>query len=53
LTINKDNGMVNGSFTHPDTKQLTAIKAVVQQSQTNIQGFFRGTNQSGHLLLQP
>ena len=53
LTINKANGMVNGSFIHPETKKVTAIQAVVQQSQTNIQGFFLGTNQSGRILLFP
>ena len=53
LTINKANGMVNGSFIHPETKKVTAIQAVVQRSQTNIQGFFLGTNQSGRILLFP
>ena len=53
LAINKANGMVNGSFIHPESKQVTPVKAVVQQGQANFQGFFRGTNESGRILLFP
>ncbi|MBC8002597.1 MAG: hypothetical protein H7X97_08425 [Opitutaceae bacterium] len=53
LTVSTGSGLVNGSFIHPQSKRLTTIKAVVVQGQTNIQGFFLGTNQSGQIRLQP
>ena len=53
LTVSTGNGLVNGSFIHPQSKRLTTIKAVVLQDQTNLQGFFLGTNDSGRILLDP
>lgn len=53
LTVSTANGLVNGSFIHPQSRRLTTVKAVILQGQTNVQGFFLGTNRSGQFLLQP
>ena len=53
LTLTPASGLISGSFTHPESKVVTLIKAVVQQGPTNIQGFFLGTNVSGQIILKP
>jgi len=53
LTLTPGSGLISGSFTHPQSKVVTSIKAVVQQGQTNLHGFFLGTNLSGQIVLKP
>lgn len=53
LAVSAASGLLNGSFIHPQSKRLTTIKAVILQGQTNVQGFFLGTNQSGLIFLEP
>ncbi|MGP8200558.1 MAG: leucine-rich repeat domain-containing protein [Limisphaerales bacterium] len=52
LRIKKSTGMITGSFANPDDpKQSIKIHGVILQGQTNAQGYFLGTNQSGAFLL--
>ncbi|MEO7676598.1 MAG: hypothetical protein ABIV39_07555, partial [Verrucomicrobiota bacterium] len=52
ISINPANGVFNGSFVHPETKDKTLVKGVVLQQQNSARGFFLGTNQSGSVLLE-
>lgn len=53
LTINKATGVISGAFATPsDPKQTIKVGGVVLQGQTNAQGYFLGTNQSGAFLMQ-
>jgi hypothetical protein len=52
LTITKTTGVISGSFANPDEpKQTIKVNGVILQGQTNAQGYFLGTNQSGAFLL--
>jgi len=52
LTINTKTGTFSGSFVNPaDTKQTISLNGVLLQDQTNAQGYFLGTNQSGAIIL--
>jgi hypothetical protein len=52
LTINKTTGVINGSFANPSNpKETITLNGVLLQNQTNAQGYFRGTNQSGAFTL--
>jgi hypothetical protein len=54
LTINKTTGTISGSFANPSNqKQKIKVNGVLLQNETNAQGYFQGTNQSGALLLVP
>jgi hypothetical protein len=54
LTINKSAGVITGSFANPaEPKQTIKINGVILQGQTNAQGYFLGTNQSGIFTLDP
>ena len=54
LTISKSTGVIGGSFANPAEPQKTIkINGVIQQGQTNAQGYFLGTNQSGTFTLDP
>jgi hypothetical protein len=45
--------VISGSFANPDnTKQTIKFNGVILQGQTNAQGYFLGTNQSGAFLLE-
>ena len=51
---NKKTGVISGSFANPaNPKQAIKVNGVILQGQTNAQGFFLGTNQSGTFLLGP
>jgi hypothetical protein len=53
LTINKNTGVIRGTFANPSNpKQTIKVTGVILQSQTNAQGYFLGTNQSGVFLIQ-
>jgi hypothetical protein len=53
LTINKTTGAITGTFANPpDPKQTIKVGGVILQGQTNAQGYFLGTNQSGVFLIQ-
>jgi hypothetical protein len=53
LAITKSTGVISGSFANPaNPKQTIKINGVILQGQTNAQGYFLGTNQSGVFLLQ-
>jgi hypothetical protein len=53
MSINKTNGVISGSFVNPDEpKQTNKIHGLILQGQTNAQGYFLGTNQSGTFLLE-
>jgi hypothetical protein len=53
LTINKVTGALTGShFTDPVTHAPVLINGVVLQKQNDARGFFKGTNQTGEVLLQ-
>jgi hypothetical protein len=52
LTI-KTGGIISGTFANPSNpKQTITINGVLLQNQTNAQGFFLGTNQSGAFMLE-
>jgi uncharacterized repeat protein (TIGR03803 family) len=52
LTI-KTSGLITGSFLNPaNAKQTIQVNGVLLQNQTNAQGYFLGTNQSGTFLLE-
>ena len=54
LTINKSTGVIRGAFVNPSNpKQTFRINGVLLQDQTNAQGYFLGTNQSGAFTLDP
>ena len=54
LTINKSTGVISGSFANPaKPKQTIKVNGVILQGQTNAQGYFLGTNQSGTFMLMP
>jgi uncharacterized repeat protein (TIGR03803 family) len=54
LKTNKTTGVISGSFANPDQPQKTIkIHGVILQGQTNVQGYFLGTNQSGVFTLDP
>jgi uncharacterized repeat protein (TIGR03803 family) len=54
LTIHKKTGVISGSFANPAApKQTIKINGVLLQGQTNAQGYFLGTNQSGTFTLDP
>jgi len=51
LTI-KTSGLITGSFLNPaNAKQTIQVNGVLLQNQTNAQGYFLGTNQSGTFIL--
>jgi hypothetical protein len=53
LTITSKTGLITGSFHYPaNAKQTITINGVLLQNQTNAQGYFMGTNQSGAFLLK-
>jgi hypothetical protein len=53
LTI-KTSGLITGSFLNPaNAKQTIQVNGVLLQNQTNAQGYFLGTNQSGTFILAP
>jgi uncharacterized repeat protein (TIGR03803 family) len=53
LTINKTTGVISGTFVNPSNpKQTIKVNGVILQGQTNAQGYFVGTNQSGEFLLE-
>ncbi|MGO8696665.1 MAG: beta strand repeat-containing protein [Limisphaerales bacterium] len=48
LTVTKSTGVISGSFANPSNpKQTIKVNGVILQGQTNAQGYFLGTNQSG------
>ena len=52
LKTNKTTGVISGSFANPAApEQKIMVNGVVLQSQTNAQGYFLGTNQSGTFTL--
>jgi hypothetical protein len=53
LKTNKTTGVISGSFAYPtDPKKTIKINGVILQGQTNTQGYFLETNQSGAFLLE-
>ncbi len=56
LTISKSTGVISGSFANPvEPRQTIKVNGVILQlqGQTNAQGYFLGTNQSGAFTLDP
>jgi hypothetical protein len=54
LTINRNNGVISGSFANPLKKGSTiSIHGVILQNTTNAAGYFPGTNVSGAFELLP
>jgi hypothetical protein len=54
LKTNKTTGVISGRFANPDNpKQTIKVNGVILQGQTNAQGYFLGTNQSGTFTLGP
>jgi exo-beta-1,3-glucanase (GH17 family) len=54
LKMNKTTGVISGSFANPENpKQTIKVNGVILQGQTNAQGYFLGTNQSGTFTLEP
>lgn len=56
LAITKSTGLISGSWANPDDpKQTIKVNGVILQlpGQTNAQGYFLGTNQSGDFTLDP
>jgi hypothetical protein len=54
LRTNKTTGVISGSFANPDEpKQTIKINGVILAGQTNAQGYFLGTKQSGAFTLGP
>jgi hypothetical protein len=47
LTLTKSTGAVTGSFLDPVTGKKLKVTGVLLQNQTNVEGFFLGTNRSG------
>ena len=53
LKITPSTGLITGSFQNPaNLKQTIRLNGVLLQNQTNSQGYFLGTNQSGAFLLE-
>jgi hypothetical protein len=53
LAINKNTGVISGGFANPSNpKETIKVNGVILQRQTNAQGYFLGTNQSGLFLLE-
>jgi hypothetical protein len=53
LATNRTTGAISGSFANPVApKQTLTFHGVIQQDETNAQGYFSATNQSGTFLLQ-
>jgi hypothetical protein len=54
LKTNKTTGVISGSFANPaNPKQTIKVNGVILQGQTNAQGYFPGTDQSGVFTLGP
>jgi hypothetical protein len=54
LAVTKSTGVISGSFADPAKPAKTIrFSGVILQSQTNAQGYFLGTNQSGTFALGP
>jgi hypothetical protein len=56
LKTNKTTGVISGSFAYPgSTKPTIKVNGVILQlpGQTNAEGYFLGTNQSGEFILDP
>ena len=54
LTLTKSTGLISGSFAYPAKPGKTIkVSGVILQGQTNAQGYFLGTNQSGAFNLGP
>jgi hypothetical protein len=52
FTISKSTGLISGSFANPASeKQTIKFNGMILQGQTNAQGYFLGTNQSGTFTL--
>ncbi len=52
LTIHQSTGVISGSFANPASpKQAIKVNGVILEGQTNAQGYFLGTNQSGVFIL--
>jgi hypothetical protein len=52
LKITPNTGLITGSFQNPaNPKQTITLNGVLLQNQTNAQGYFLGTNQSGAFTL--
>jgi uncharacterized repeat protein (TIGR03803 family) len=53
LTVTKSTGLITGTFAKPSNpKQTIKVNGVILQGQTNAQGYFLGTNQSGAFRVQ-
>jgi hypothetical protein len=50
---NVTNGLMSGSFVHPDLHSSKTLEGVVLQQQNQARGYFLGTDQSGAFLLLP
>jgi hypothetical protein len=54
LTINKNTGVVSGTFANPSSpNQTIKVNGVLLQNETNAQGYFAGTSRSGSFKLEP
>jgi uncharacterized repeat protein (TIGR03803 family) len=54
LKTNQKTGVISGSFANPDDpKQIVRVNGVILQRQTNAEGYFLGTSQSGAFTLGP
>ena len=52
LKTNTATGVVSGTFINPaQRKETIKVNGVILQGQTNAQGYFLGTNQSGYFIL--
>jgi hypothetical protein len=52
LAFNPTNGVVQGSFWHPDLKKTVSFSGAVLQSSNVVQGFFLGTDKIGGVKIQ-
>jgi hypothetical protein len=53
LSINPANGVVRGSFIHPNTQELMTLRGVVDQRYNTVNGFFLNGDNAGTLLITP
>jgi hypothetical protein len=53
VTINKSNGLFDGKVVDPETGDKVRIKGAILQVQDIGLGFFKGTNQTGRVTLEP
>ncbi len=53
LSINPANGVVRGSFVHPNTQELMTLRGVVDQRYNTVNGFFLNGENAGTLLITP